>query len=51
MIPDLWRNAAEILSQVDVFRDVAAEAGVFKTAVTIANQNKPARLRTNRRVK
>jgi hypothetical protein len=50
VIPDLWRNAAELLSQVDAFRDIAAEAGVFKAAVTIVNQDGPARLRTNRHV-
>ncbi len=50
VIPDLWRNAAELLSQMDAFRDIAMEAGVFKAAVTIVNQDGPARLRTNRHV-
>jgi hypothetical protein len=50
-IPDLWRNAAELLGQVDVFREVAAEAGVFKAAATIANQNGPAKLRRSYNVR
>ena len=45
VISDLWRNAAELLSQVEAFRDAAAEAGVLKAVVTIMNQDDPARLR------
>lgn len=46
VIPGLWRNAAELLSQVNAFCDAAAEAGVLKAAVTTRNQDGPAKLRS-----
>jgi len=50
VIPDLWLNVAELLSQVDAFRDIAAEAGVFKAVATIVNGNGPAKLRRTHNV-
>ena len=28
-VPDLWRNTAQVISQIPVFRDVAQEAGML----------------------
>ncbi len=50
VIPDLWRNAAELLRQVEAFRDIAAQAGVLKAAMNVAGQDGPARLRRPRYV-
>ncbi len=44
-VADLWRNLAELLSQVDVFREVAVDAGVWRAVETVVNNAKPARLR------
>ncbi len=46
-VPDLFRNAAALLSESEIFREMAAEAGVFRPAKSIANDGTPPRLRRN----
>lgn len=43
-IPDLWRNVAVLLSQVEAFRELAMESGVLNTIRTIENDGKAPRL-------
>lgn len=45
VIPDLWRNAAVLLSQSEVFCDLGRQAGILETVKAIASQSKAARLR------
>jgi hypothetical protein len=46
-VPDLFRNAAALLSESEIFREMAEEAGVFRPAMSIANDGTPPRLRRN----
>lgn len=45
VVADLWRNLADILSQSEVFREVAQEAGVWRAVETVVDSGKPAKLK------
>jgi len=45
VVSDLWRNLADILSQSEVFQEVAQEAGVWRAVETLVDGGKPAKLK------
>lgn len=46
-VPDLWNNAAHLLSTCPAFREMAGEAGVLRAAGETRDAGQPLRLREN----